>query len=59
MKAHQNPPKISDSPSALVAIAYGAHRSGNTELRGTATRELKEQFGIAIRFVAKSEQVAR
>jgi len=59
MNGNRKPPKISESPSALVAIAYGAHRSGNTELRGTATRELKDQFGIAIRFSAKSEQVAR
>lgn len=59
MTRHQDPPKISESPSALVAVAYGAHRSGNTELRGTATRELKQQFGIVLRFLAKSAQVTR
>ena len=55
----RTPHRISDSPAALVAIAYGAHRTGNTELRGTATRELKEQFGIVLRFTAKSAQVSR
>lgn len=39
-----------DSPTALVAIAVAAHRSGDRELLRDALRELKGRFKIALKF---------
>ena len=50
------PPRISDSPSTLVAIAYGARRSGDTSIEQQARRELSAQYGITLRFAAVSDK---
>ena len=38
------------SPAALVAIAYAAHRTGDSTLEVMATEELRDRFGIELRY---------
>ncbi len=38
-------------PAALVAIIIAARRSGDRELERAAKRELRDEHGIALRFV--------
>jgi len=37
-------------PSTLMAILYAARKSGDCDLERYATRELKDQFGIEVKF---------
>lgn len=42
--------KETSGPAELVAIARAAHLCGDRELKRVAIRELKQRFGITIRF---------
>jgi len=65
--ARHGPAKVSpmiqtrDNPEALVVIARAAHLAGDRQLERAAKAELKERFGIVLRFTrgVEREAVAR
>jgi hypothetical protein len=40
-----------DSPQALVAIARAAHLAGDRDLSRVARQQLRDEFGIDLRFL--------
>jgi len=57
----QTKQSISNSPDALVSIAYGSHKHGNSRLKQMAVKELLDRFGIRLTFVrdASRKEVSR
>ena len=50
MAKKPKPPALGESPAYLMAAAYSAHLSGDTELERVARQRLDREYGITLVF---------
>ena len=55
MPTTSDPPRATDSPAALVAIARAARLAGDRDLARAAIQQLRDEYGIILRFTGATE----